>query len=252
MLYLKHLARWARRMFIRSTSFEIDLYQFTDSTSPGSHFTNFPKRLVGENLANIDRFSHYDATDFLTFKTIDELGHNRKILDLGGRKGLNAILALKNDVHAIVLGDPDDEMSDIRYQVQDAADKLPYPNDYFDFFTSNASLHLIGFGRYGDRVCGSTLENFLNELNRVMKKESVAVVSLPIGPDFIYWREGRHFTVETLREVFHGWNIENCLLDNRSSTHNLIGNRYESILDKGDYLDKITDYSVGILKLKKV
>jgi SAM-dependent methyltransferase len=112
----------------------------------------------------------------------------------------------------------------VKWIEHDAASKrqLPFPDKYFDVFTSCASLQLIGLGRYGDQVNGNALPEFLSELDRVMGPESDLIVSVPVGINYLNFNEGWRFDLKTWAKLFGpNWQLTSYIFDLNSSPGNV-------------------------------
>lgn len=161
-------------------------------------------------------FSHYDAYSYWLVQKLDSYS-KMKILDLGGLKITNAIMSIHNDVWAITLKNPDDRLSNVNYIVSDVSNGIPIEDHSIDIFTSLASLHLIGMGRYGDKLNFQALENTVSEINRVLKKDSEIMISIPIGSsNCLLFNSGLVLKLNTWLDIFESWKLEEILIDNSS------------------------------------
>jgi len=189
-------------------------------------------------------FSHYDSFSFWLFSKLDILGHNQKVLDLGGLKNTNGILSIYNDVNSIVLIDCEDEITKVKYFKHDVSDPLPFKSNSFDVFSSVVSLNLIGLGRYGDKINHNAIIDFVQEIERVMKKKSHLIFSISCGSkNYLKFNEGYKFEFETIKKIFINWDMKDYLIDNNSygTTTNFIFPRftkdlsYLSSLEEGEH-----------------
>ncbi|NMM61485.1 DUF268 domain-containing protein [Clostridium sp. P21] len=165
---------------------------------------------------SVEFFSYYEASCFWMADKINNMGNNKKILDLGNKKLANAILSLNNNITSIVLKDCDDQISKVKYLIQDVKDKLPFENGQFDVFSSLVSIHLLGFGRYGDEVNPYTLINFIQEINRVMKNKGDLIISTMYGKKSLLFDCGWIFDIDTIKLLFEGWELIDYLIDNHA------------------------------------
>ena len=138
----------------------------------------------------------------------------KTILDVGNSKIGNMFNSLNNEVTALVLEKPREDISNVNWTVQDISKKLNFDDNSFDIFTSTSTLHLIGLGRYGDKKDPLALINFLDELNRVMKKDSKMYLILPLGKDQLLY--GLHFiySFEGIKKIFKDWEVTDYMVDN--------------------------------------
>lgn len=180
-------------------------------------FKNFPMKNIGDCSGDpMEFFSHYDAYSYWLADKLHRMGNGKKILDVGNRKVTNAMLSVNNDVTALVLMDCEDSISKVNYVVHDISEPLPFDDNSFDVFTSSASLHLVGLGRYGDKLNPDTLLNFIKELDRVLKPESDLIFSIDIGPNGLLFNIGWAFDIETIKKLFNKWELYDYLTDNHS------------------------------------
>ena len=194
------------------------LRTYRELMSGGNPLKELPMRVVGDASADpTEYFTHYDAYAFWAAKVVASTGSNRKILDLGSPKMLTAMLSATNEVTSIVLADCGDQWSDTRYVLHDACDPLPFEANSFDCLTSAAALQLIGLGRYGDRVCGDCLLNFVGELDRVMQPNSDLFVSVSIGPNLLSYDNQWVFGLDTIQQIFSNWKMVEYVVDQCSS-----------------------------------
>lgn len=178
----------------------------------------FPRIFVGNCSADPrEFFNYYDGYSFWLFDKLLQLGHGKKILDVGNTKSANAILSLSNDVTALVLQNCEDCLSKVTYLEHDISDPLPLYDNQFDVFTSSTALHLAGLGRYGDKLDPTCLPKFVEELNRVMKKKSDLIFSISYGPNCLSFNEGYTFDIDALKKLFSRWILDDWLIDNKSS-----------------------------------
>lgn len=182
---------------------------------------NASMRVVSDVAADpTEFFNHYDAFAFWICRKISPSIKGRKILDLGGRKSVNSILSIYNEVSSIVLADCHDSLSNTRYVIHDVSYQLPFEDNSFDVFTSTVSLHLIGLGRYGDRFDPNCLPNFIKEINRVLRPNSELYFSICLGPDRLAFNNGWILSLDTVSQLFKGWKIAEIMVDHWSSPKN--------------------------------
>lgn len=177
-----------------------------------------PARIIGDASADpTEFFDHYDAFAYWAARKINARGSSQRILDIGSVKMMNAILSAHHDVTSLVLADCHDEISTVRYVRHDASDPMPFPDAAFDVFTSMASLQLVGLGRYGDRLNPNCLPDLVKELGRVMRRDSVLLVSMCLGKNLLNFNNSWFFDIETIKRIFAGWELVDVLIDNFSS-----------------------------------
>lgn len=182
-----------------------------DDNHPFKNFIMIPYCLSKEDA--IEFFDHYSVFSYWVFEYIYSMSGNRKILDVGGKKLLNAILSIDNEVTSIVLADCKDRISKVKYVIHDVSDCLSFPDDYFDIFLSPGTLHLVGLGRYGDKLDPNVLPRFIKDLNRVMKKKSDLFLLMPLGKNHLLFNFHYIFDFHTLKDMFYGWTVEEYFVD---------------------------------------
>jgi len=178
---------------------------------------------------------------------------NANILDVGNTKVANMILSIKNNVSALVLDKPTDDISHVNWIIKDVSEKLSFPTDHFDYFISPSTLHLIGQGRYKDKKNPFALVDFLKELNRVMKQGSKMYLLLPLGRDQLLY--GFHFiySFETINKIYFDWEIIDYMVDNEIKfgfkDKPLSNNRFDKNTDVSNF--KLEQYKIIYLELRK-
>lgn len=181
--------------------------------------------LVGNASADPTEFyTHYDAFSYWIFKKIGN--EQKKILDVGSPKIMVSSLSANNQVTSLVLADCKDTFSEVLYIYHDVADPLPLPDASFNCLTSTVALPLIGLGRYGDKLDPNCLHNFLIELDRVMMPDSDLYVSMCLGPDFLSFNNGWFLELNTIKELFKGWELIEAIVDLCASSKSSLACNY--------------------------
>lgn len=222
------------------------------------HFiNNFKKFNVGDQSADpTELFHHYDGYGYWLASKLNSIGKNKKIIDIGNKKVINAMTSVNNEVTALVLKDCNDFMSKINYIIHDVYYRLPLDDNSFDIFTSPVSIHLLGMGRYGDKMDFNTLPNVLKEIDRVLKNKADIIISTNYGKNSLIFNNGWIFDFDTIKRLFSGWDIEDYLIDNRFiwSVHRgeIINNdneKYTRNLDLDNY--EYGEYRIMYLHLRR-
>lgn len=174
-----------------------------------SPLAGLPITMIGACPADpAESFTHYDAFAYWEGKRLAEIGSNLNILDIGNRKCINSMLSSQHNVTSIVLKSCGDDISKVKYVIQDVSDPLPFSASSFDVFTSAATLHLIGLGRYGDRLNPNALPSLINELDRVMKPESHLIFSAQLDDKSrLLFSNGWVFTLNFIQMLFANWEL---------------------------------------------
>jgi len=174
---------------------------------------NFPVKIVPwQNISPFEFFDYYAAFYYWVLNFLKSQ-KNLNILTVGGVNLANAILSIEHKVTAIVLVDPKDKLTNVKYVVHDVFYPLPFPDKSFDVFISPATLHLVGLGRYGDICNPYTLLNFLKELKQVLRNNSYVFVSLPLGKKLLVFNHHYIFDFDTIIKLFEGFELDDFLVD---------------------------------------
>ena len=212
-------------------------------------FKNYPlsKENPKETPDHYSVFAYWVAHKLKDIKGCD-------ILDVGNTKVANLFNSINNNVTALVLEEPLDDISSVNWAVQDISKKLNFNDNSFDIFTSPGSLHLIGQGRYGDEKDPFALIHFIDELKRVMKKDSKMYLLLPLGKDQLLY--GFHFiySFETIKKIFKEWNVLDYMVDDEvkfgfDKTLTKKENRFDQDTDVSDFT--IGQYEIIYLEFIK-
>jgi hypothetical protein len=176
-------------------------------------FYNFKVKIVPFQKISPFEFFDYYSVFYYWVSDILKDKYNLNILSLGGVKIGDAILSIKHNVTSIVLEFPLDMMSKVKYIKHDVFYPLPFPDRFFDIFISPATLHLVGLGRYGDKLDPYTLFNFLNELKRVLRKNADIFICVPLGKNALIFNHHYIFEFDTIVKVFDGFDLVDYFVD---------------------------------------
>lgn len=189
---------------------------------------------------------HYSIFAYWVAKKNINVQH-ANILDVGNTKVSNLISSIRNNVTALVLENPTDDISNVQWIIQDIAEPLKFKDATFDIFTSPGSLHLIGLGRYGDKKDPLALLKFLKELKRVMKNNSKMYLLLPLGMDQLLY--GFHFiySFETIQKIFNDWEITDYMVDNEMKFG--FDKSFSKRYNRFDQNTDITKFKIGQYKI---
>lgn len=224
------------------------------------HTVNYPisKENPTENPDHYAIFAYWIAKKILNNNNLIAGiagGYKLEILDVGNTKFSNMFNSINNNVTALVLEEPLDNISDVKYIKHDISKVLPFLDKTFDIFTSPSTLHLIGQGRYGDELNPCALLEFLEELNRVTKDNSKAYIMLPLGKDALLF--GYHFiySYKSIVKIFKYWNVTDYMVDNLVKFGTISKSplpscgRFNKDIDISDF--KVGDYKIIYLELSK-
>ena len=219
---------------------------------------NYPvsKENPMENPDHYAIFAYWIAKKILNNRLIEGGGESKlEILDAGNTKFSNMFNSITNNVTALVLEEPLDNISDVKYIKHDISNALPFSDKTFDVFTSPGTLHLIGQGRYGDELNPCALLEFLEELNRVTKDNSKAYIMLPLGKDALLFGYHLIYSYESIVKIFKYWNVTDYMVDNlvKFGTISKLPlpscGRFNKDTDISNF--KIGDYKIIYLELSK-
>src|SRR3989338_319642 len=155
------------------------------------HFKNHPRKDLFEYILN-----ETGRTAFINF--IYRKSRSKRCLDLGS--GLGAIPAglskLFEEVYSIELVRERVEFQTIRKNqdgiknwkiMKGSVDRLPFPDDYFDFVSANGMLEWAAVADFTDSPRNVQL-NFIKEIRRVLKPEGVGYVGIENRTGVQYFR----------------------------------------------------------------
>jgi hypothetical protein len=184
------------------------------ATMDSSHFFfNFPVKIVPfQQISSFEFFDYYSVFYYLVADFLKDKD-GLDILTLGGVKMGDAILSLKHNVTSIVLDEPLDRISKVGYIKHDIFYPLPFKDRSFDVFISPATLHLVGLGRYGDKLSPHTLFNFLNELRRVLRIGAEVFICIPLGKNVLIFNHHYIFEFDTILKIFKGFELVDYFVD---------------------------------------
>jgi SAM-dependent methyltransferase len=221
--------------------------------SYGHPFHGIPTKLIGDASADpTELFDHYDAFAFWATKRIFARNEKLKTLDVGSVKMMSAMLSTMHDVTSLVLANCGDSISGVTYVKHDVSEKLPFPNNTFDVFTSMASLPLVGLSRYGDKLDAGCLTNLVAELGRVMKPNADLLFSMCLGKNVLHFNNAWFFDMPKLEQIFADWRIVDHLVDRHSSpSERPLGDSKRFSKDTSVEDMRIGDYRVVFLHLKR-
>ena len=239
------------KIYILKQLFEINDY--TKNVNINSELFPINIKLVGNCKGDpTEFFTHYEAFSFFVNKDLKEFANKKlSVLDVGSPKMFTSTLSAYHNVTSLVLANPSDTLSNTKYILHDVSDILPFEDQTFDIFTSTVSIPLLGLGRYGDRVDPNAIENFILELNRIMKKDSILYISMCLGHNILCFNNGFCLTIEKVEKLFFNFKLQDTLIDMWSGQDR--NYRTKRFVQKCD-MDQIpaNGYKVIILKFQKI
>ncbi len=239
------------KFFILKQYFEIN--KFIRNVKNSSILFPIKFKLVGNCSGDpTEFFSHYEAFSFFVNNDLKKLGNKQfSILDVGSPKMFTSTLSASHHVNSLVLANPSDSLSNTNYILHDVSDVLPFENNTFDIFTSTVSIPLLGLGRYGDKVDPNAIENFIQELTRVMKDGSTLYISMCLGHNILCFNNGYYLTLEKIEQLFSKFKLRESLIDMWSGQSiNYSLDRFVNNCDINQI--PANDYKVIIMKFEKI
>ena len=144
---------------------------------------------------------HYQTFNTFLWNAISKRT-NLEILDIGNTKyGNIALSLLKNNVDALVLRAPNLMQNQVNWIVGDLNNFKTEKK--YDVISAPSTLHLVGFGRYGEEV-NKTLPLKVGErISKFLKPKGDFIIMLPLGPNTFH--QGMHyvFDFETILKIFN-------------------------------------------------
>jgi hypothetical protein len=169
-----------------------------------------------EYINHYDVFSHYAYREIAACET--SCGR-AKVFDIGSCRMFLGMVAVRSQVDALNLNNPQDHLTGTRYIVCDIADYDPWANgdvNNYDFVTSTVSFHLLGLGRYGDKVDCNAQAKFIEICRALLKPGGKVLLSCSLGRDGLDFNNGWVFSVPSLKRMFSGFALTNGLVDTNS------------------------------------
>jgi hypothetical protein len=231
----------------------MDIYIYIRKVKKGSSLFPIKVKLVGNCAGDpTEFFSHYEAFSFFVNNDLKNLVSKKlSILDVGSPKMFTSSISVYHNVSSLVLANPSDNLSNTKYITHDVSNELPFQNNSFDIFTSTVSIPLLGLGRYGDKVDPNAIENFIQELSRVMRNGSTIYISMCLGHNILCFNNGYYLTIEKIESLFFNFKLKEYLIDMWSGQN--VDYSLERYSNKCDLnLIPTSDYKVIIMKFEKI
>ena len=218
-------------------------------------------------------FDYYDAFANYAFRTIwnshfktEPAGRTCRIFDLGSTKTFIGMLSVICAVDSLNLNDPLDRLTSANYICSDVSDYDPRQNEFrgqYDFVTSLVSFHLLGLGRYGDRLNAGAQTKFIEICDELLRIGGRLVFSFSVGKDQLRFNDGWVFSLETMKGYFPNYDWLDVTIDTNGfgniDPRRDAGQRFVKIDPAGDfseyrYRDFVNDpipYDVAFVTLQK-
>jgi hypothetical protein len=145
---------------------------------------------------------HYFHQDLLVARRIFER-NPAKHVDIGSRiDGFVAHVAAFRPIEVIDIRPFDRQIPNVTFQ---QCDLMNLSDSMVDYCDSLSSLHVVehlGLGRYGDRVDVNGYAVGFEKLTRVLRRDGILYLSVPIGRERIEFNGHRVFGLRTLIDLF--------------------------------------------------
>lgn len=181
-------------------------------------------RLVDMSVREREFFTHLDAFAKYAFEEILPShkfgGPKARLFDIGSAKSFLAMASLVCDVEALNLSDPLDRYTSVNYINKDISEYEPHSNPYcgtYQYITSMATFHLLGLGRYGDKINASAQDKFVEVCEALLKPGGKLIFSFSLGKDHLVFNNGWVFSLETIKQFFSNFKLLNTIVDRNSS-----------------------------------
>ena len=195
----------------------LNFRKMMDICYPEQISISFPvKILPKEYISPFEFFDYYAVFYYWVCNDLYSFGSGKKILSLGGVKMGDAIISLRNEVYSMVLCDPKDKISKVKYIVMDISDLKEnnlFEENFFDVFLSPATLHLIGLGRYGDKLNPCAIFDFIVFLKKVLKKGGYIYICIPMGKPALIFNRHWIYDFETIKKIFCDFEVVDYFVD---------------------------------------
>jgi ubiquinone/menaquinone biosynthesis C-methylase UbiE len=98
-------------------------------------------------------------------------------------------------------------VKNLKFKIGDILN-IPYPDNSIDFLSSLSVIEHVGLGRYGDKIDFNGMQKSINEFTRVLKKNGILLVSVPVGPkNIIEFNAHRRFSPTKIYKMFNNYSI---------------------------------------------
>lgn len=191
--------------------------------------------------------SHYFWQDLIIARKIIE-NRIKVHFDIGSRiDGFIAHLAASGiKVSIFDIRKFDDKIPNVSFKQLDLMN--PIPDKYIEHCDSLSCLHTLehfGLGRYGDKIDPDGHIKGINQIYKLLKKDGILYLSVPVGFDRIEFNAHRVFNIKSFYKLLEDrFNLtEFILIDDKcniSSHHDLETDKFLNL-----------NYSCGIYILKK-
>jgi len=229
---LKKIKSWAERNNYRFDQrrklmrYENDFKEYVTQLRNGSD-----KRLETSDILRFgdhfveskEYFTHYDAFAKYAFEEVWKFNKTSdktpRIFDVGSTKAFLSILSVFCEVEALNLNDPLDYHTSVKYTKGDISEYNPRLNPKagsYDFITSFASFHLLGLGRYGDKINPAAQSKFVELCDTLLAPGGKVIFSFSFGKDQLLFNNGWVFSLETIKNFFSNFKIIDVLVDRNS------------------------------------
>ena len=188
------------------------IYDFVDDRYPSFFPKIFRKKKVDEmmNKINSGALGHYLETDSFLRQAMTKFSKEidgKEGVDMGAQSPWYSAFSLAHRAKKMFIIEYNKIISrDSRITpfLKKNFDKSPRK---FDFATSISSFEHDGLGRYGDPINPNGDILAMNEMKKIVKKDGLLFLSVPVGRDALVWNLHRIYGELRLPNLIKGWEL---------------------------------------------
>ena len=238
------------RFFDARIKYITDLNRYKKYTEEKNEIFKYNKKNINrqlydryENAGSLD--AHYFLQDLYVANCI--INDNTKVhYDIGSRIDgfLAHLLSADILVYMIDIRPLDVDINNLKFIKGNATDLNGIADGTIDSLSSLHALEHFGLGRYGDQIDPQGWNKALNEYARILKKNGVLYLSVPIGyENKLCFNAHRIFYPKTIVEAISSLKLEEFVY---------IKNMKLIVCDDYNKYDEKEDYLCGIFKFTKI
>nr|WP_300868209.1 DUF268 domain-containing protein [uncultured Acetatifactor sp.] len=189
--------------------------------------------------------THYFAQDIWGARKVYE-NRPTEHFDIGSRlDGFIAHLLVFREVYYIDVRPLPFKIPNLKFVQGDATELTQIEDGSIESLSSFHALEHFGLGRYGDKVDPSAYKKAAKSMVRVLKKEGILYLGVPIGPeDKLIFHAHRIFKIQTILDLFGDLKLSDLAVITPK------GVSVEKI-EKKNY-ENIQEYSCGLFEFIKL
>ena len=176
-------------------------YKFNSNEKEFSFGNLYPCLLDRSDKSGIAK-GHYFHQDLLVAQNIYEARPDKHV-DIGSRvDGLVAHVASFREIEVIDIRDQQSNLKNIKFIKMDMMHNIDAK--YIDYCDSISCLHALehfGLGRYGDDICVEGYFKGVDNISKLLKRDGIFYLSVPIGPQRIEFNAHRVFSINYILKI---------------------------------------------------